>query len=82
MATHKLGIKVPRFDKDDYNNWKMKMLLYIRAANPLYIGILENVPHVLMKTIPESVENGVHIPQNLLLKTNVNSLSRQRTHCT
>ena len=63
MSTHKLGIKVPPFDKDDYNNWKLKMLLYIRATNPLYIGILENGPFVPMKIIPESVESGVRIPQ-------------------
>ena len=68
MSTHKLGIKVPPFDKDDYNNWKMKMLLYIRVANPMFIGILENGPFVPMKIIPESVENGVRIPQKSVPK--------------
>ena len=68
MATYKLGIKVPPFYKDDYNNWKMKMLLHTRAENPLYIGILENGPHVPMKIIPETVENGVRIPQKSVPK--------------
>lgn len=31
------------------------MLSYVRAANPLYIGILENGPYVLVKIIPESL---------------------------
>ncbi|XP_063942844.1 uncharacterized protein LOC135150464 [Daucus carota subsp. sativus] len=68
MSTQKLGIKVPPFDKNDYNNWKMKMLLYVRAANPLYIGILENGPFVPMKIIPESVKNGVRILQKSVPK--------------
>ena len=68
MATHKLGFKVPPFHKDDYNNWKMKMLFYIRAVNPLYIRNLDNGPHVPMKIIPESVENGVRIPQKSIPK--------------
>ena len=68
MSTPKLGIKVPPFDKDDYNNWKMKMLLYVRVANPMYIRILENGPFMPMKIIPESVENGVRIPQKSVPK--------------
>ena len=68
MSTHKLGIKVPPFNKDDYKNWKMKILLYIRATNPLYIGVLENGPHLPMKIIPESVENEVRIPHKYVPK--------------
>ena len=61
MSMHKLGIKVPSFDKDDYINWKLKILLYVRAANPKYIGILENGPNIQIKIITKSVEYGVRI---------------------
>lgn len=50
------------------------MLLYVRPANPIYFGILENGPHIPMKIIPESVENGVRIPQKYVLKERANSL--------
>ena len=48
------GIKVPPFTRDDFGLWKMKMLLFIKASNPLYIGILENGPFVPMKPVSES----------------------------
>lgn len=68
MSTHILGIKVPLFEKDDYRNWKMKMIFYVRATNPLHIRILKNAPHVQMKIIPESDENGVHTHQKSVPK--------------
>ena len=39
-------VKVPKFDKENYNLWKIKMLLFIKAANPLYPDILKNGPFV------------------------------------
>ena len=64
MSSQKIGsIKVPPFERANYNLWKKKMTLFIKAANPAYIGILENGPFVPMKIIPETVEDGVRIPQ-------------------
>ncbi|KAK1378134.1 hypothetical protein POM88_024878 [Heracleum sosnowskyi] len=58
------GIKVPPFTRDDFGLWKMKMLLFIKASNPLYIGILENGPFVPMKPVSESTApDGSRIPQ-------------------
>ncbi|KAK1382405.1 hypothetical protein POM88_020140 [Heracleum sosnowskyi] len=57
------GIKVPPFTRDDFGLWKMKMLLFIKASNPLYIGILENRPFVPMKPVSESTApDGSRIP--------------------
>ncbi|KAK1358538.1 CCHC-type domain-containing protein [Heracleum sosnowskyi] len=57
------GIKVPPFTRDDFGLWKMKMLLFIKASNPLYIGILENGPFVPMKPVSESTApDGSRIP--------------------
>ena len=57
------GIKVPPFTRDDFGLWKMKMLLFIKASNPLYIGILENGPYVPMKSIEESTNpDGTRVP--------------------
>ncbi|KAK1356415.1 hypothetical protein POM88_049671 [Heracleum sosnowskyi] len=58
------GIKVPPFTRDDFGLWKMKMLLFIKASNPLYIGILENRPFIPMKPVNESTSpDGSRIPQ-------------------
>ncbi|KAK1379442.1 hypothetical protein POM88_026186 [Heracleum sosnowskyi] len=57
------GIKVPPFTRDDFGLWKMKMLLFIKASNPLYIGILENGPYVPMKSVDEmTTPEGNRIP--------------------
>ncbi|KAK1364596.1 hypothetical protein POM88_040157 [Heracleum sosnowskyi] len=57
------SIKVPPFTRDDFGLWKMKMLLFIKASNPLYIGILENRPFVPMKPVSESTApDGSRIP--------------------
>lgn len=60
MTTQKLEIKVPLFGKDDYNNWKNKMLLYNICKLHVH---LENGLHIPMKIISESVENWVWVPQ-------------------
>ncbi|KAK1365621.1 hypothetical protein POM88_041182 [Heracleum sosnowskyi] len=58
------GIKVPPFTRDDFGLWKMKMLLFIKASNLLYIGILENGLFVPMKPVSESTApDGSRIPQ-------------------
>ncbi|KAK1356538.1 hypothetical protein POM88_049794 [Heracleum sosnowskyi] len=56
------GIKVPPFTRDDFGLWKVKMLLFIKASNPLYIGILENGPFVPMKSVGETTT-----PEGLML---------------
>ena len=68
MSSQKVGsIKIPPFDKENYSLWKKKMTLFIKAANQLYMGILENGPFVPQKLIPESVtETGERIPQKFV----------------
>ena len=47
MSSQKVGsIKIPPFDKENYCLWKKKMTLFIKAANPLYMGIMDNGPFV------------------------------------
>ena len=59
MTTQKTGsIKVPQFDRDHYRLWKMKMLLFIRASNPMYLSILKNGPYIPMKTIEATAGAG------------------------
>ena len=59
MTTQKTGsIKVPQFDREHYSLWKMKMLLFIRASNPMYISILKNGPYIPMKTIEATAGAG------------------------
>ena len=47
MSSQKVGsIKIPPLDKENYNLWKKKMTSFIKAANQLYMGILENGPFI------------------------------------
>ena len=70
MSSQKVGsIKIPPFDKENYSLWKKKMTLFIKAANPLYMGIMENGPFVPHKMIHESVtDTGERIPQKFVPK--------------
>ena len=56
MSSQKVGsIKIPPFDMENYSLWMKKMAMFIKAANPMYMGILENGPFVPQKLIHESV---------------------------
>ena len=70
MSSQKVGsIKIPPFDKENYCLWKKKMTFFIKAANPLYMGIMDNGPFVPQKLFPESVtETGERIPQKFVPK--------------
>ena len=64
MISQKVGsIKVPPFDRVNYNMWKLKMNLFIRTANSEYLKILKNGSFVPMKIIPETTVDGVRVPQ-------------------
>lgn len=65
MTTKSTGsIKVPKFDITEYDLWKMKMHLFIKASNPLYMGILQNGPYIPMKSMATSVAaDGTRVPQ-------------------
>ena len=57
MSSQKVGsIKVPKFDKENYNLWKKKMTLYLKATNPDYMEILTDGPHK-----PEMMDPGNEI---------------------
>ena len=69
MSSQKIGsIKVPPFDRVNYNLWKKKMTLYIRAANPKYEEYLRMGPFVPMKIVPETSEGDLRVPQGFIPK--------------
>ena len=59
---------VPPFDRVNYNLWKKKMTLYIRAANPKYEEYLRMGPFIPMKIVPETSEGDVRVPQRFTPK--------------
>lgn len=62
MSTQKIGnIKIPRFDKDNYNLWKMKMMLFMKATNPMFLEILKNGPFIPLEEVPASTSGTVTI---------------------
>ncbi|KAK1385648.1 hypothetical protein POM88_023383 [Heracleum sosnowskyi] len=62
------SIKIPAFDKENYSIWKRKILLFIKAANPLYPGILENGPFIPRKEIEATTVNGEIVPAHWVPK--------------
>ena len=55
MSSQKVeSIKVPRFDKENYNLSKKKMTLYLKATNPDYMEILNDGPHKPEMIDPEN----------------------------
>lgn len=63
MSSHKLSsIKISPFDKDHYSLWKMEMMLFIRAANPMYLDILKHGPFVPQVEIPATTVGTEIVP--------------------
>ena len=59
MSVQKIGsVKIPPFDKDNYDMWKRKMLLFIKVAHPKYIRVLTTGPILHMVHVEEVVVNG------------------------
>lgn len=56
-------VKVPKFDKENFNLWKIKMMLFIKASHPLYPEILKNGPFVPQQEIPEKTVGTITIPR-------------------
>ncbi|XP_074323365.1 uncharacterized protein LOC141660290 [Apium graveolens] len=65
MSSQKVGsIKVPKFDKENYNLWKKKMILYLKAANPDYMEILNDGPHIPEMVDPDNERRTIPKPKS------------------
>ncbi|XP_074346934.1 uncharacterized protein LOC141685747 [Apium graveolens] len=65
MSSQKVGsIKVPKFDKENYNLWKKKMILYLKAANPDYMEILNDGPHIPEMVDPDNEQRTIPKPKS------------------
>ena len=47
------SLKIPVLNKTDYPTWKVKMILYLEAADPHFIDMITDVPHVPKKLVPK-----------------------------
>ena len=55
MSSTKIGnIKVPPFERVNYNLWKKKMTMFLKALNPMFLGILEKGLGTPMKMSSET----------------------------
>ena len=62
MSTQRVSsIKIPMFDKENYNLWKKKMTLFLQAANPKYKDVLKKGPNIPMIIELENVVDGIVI---------------------
>ena len=65
MSSQKVSsIKVPKFDKANYNLWKKKMTLFLRASNPEYMDVLAEGPHIPEKEDPENPRHKIPKPKS------------------
>ncbi|KAK1355317.1 CCHC-type domain-containing protein [Heracleum sosnowskyi] len=63
MSSQKLiSIKIPPFNKEHYSLWKKKMLIFIKASNPMYLDILKHGPFTPMIEIAETTIGTEIIP--------------------
>ena len=69
MSSQKIGsIKVPPFDRVNYNLWKKKMTMYIRVVNSKYEEYLRMGPFIPMKVVPETTKGDVRVSQRFTPK--------------
>ena len=62
MATAKVnGVKIPKFDKENYNLWKKRMMLFIEVSNPKYLVVLKKGPFIPMVIEVEEKEGDIVI---------------------
>lgn len=55
--------KIPMFDRDHYEEWVLRMKLYLESVNPEYLEVLDKGKFVPMVVVPEHTEGDVIIPQ-------------------
>lgn len=62
MSTQKVGgVKIPKFDRENYLLWKKKMWLYLQVSNAKFLDVLKNGPKVVMVFESEAIENDIVI---------------------
>ena len=47
MSTQRVSsIKIPVFDRENYELWKKKMTLFLQVSNPKYMKVLKQGPQI------------------------------------
>ena len=64
----KSSIKIPAFDKENYNIWKWKIMLFIKSSNQPYPGLLVNGPFIPQKEIPSCTDDDRIVPAHQVPK--------------
>ncbi|WOG82403.1 hypothetical protein DCAR_0101567 [Daucus carota subsp. sativus] len=64
----KSSIKIPAFDKENYNIWKRKIKLFIKSSNQLYPGLLENGPFIPQNEILLNTDDDRIVPAHWVAK--------------
>ena len=62
------NIKIPKFDKENYSLWKMKMMLFMKATNPMFPEILKNGPFVPVEEVPKTTAGTSIVPATVKAK--------------
>ena len=60
MSTQR--IKIPVFDRDNYELWKRKMTLFLQVSNPKFLTVLRNGPIIPMVHEPDKMIGDVFVP--------------------
>lgn len=58
MSSQKVSsVKIPAYDRVNYELWKKKMMLFLQVANPKYLRVLKTGPIIPMETELEHTKN-------------------------
>ena len=59
------SIKIPVINKADYPTWKVKMMMYLEAADPDVTDRITKGPHVPKKLVPQEGTTPEHYVDKL-----------------
>ena len=62
------SIKIPILKKSEYSTWKVKMMMFLEAADFDYLDRIHDGPYVPTKLVPQIITDGKTIPEHYVVK--------------
>ena len=62
------SIKIPILKKSEYSTWKVKMMMFLEAADYDYLDRIHDGPYVPTKLVPQVNTDGKTVPEHYVIK--------------
>ena len=62
------SIKIPILKKTEYSTWKVKMMMFLEAADCDYLDRIHDGPYVPTKLVPQVNTDGKTVPEHYVIK--------------